>query len=173
MNAIRKKSRHTLFFLFQEEQNIEVIEEAPKIEVKDLTKVQQEMEEKNKRRRAALAQEVQTRQRKAQMESRMLKTIEDELLKLDMLLNADVSVIRDKIDLASVEFADASRRFDRAETEYVEAKFDLQRKTEAKVNFLLSRNISGTLTTFKTRSDILKNSLIRPLTLNWFGRAKV
>ena len=99
-----------------------------------MTKVQQEMEEKNKRRRAALAQEVQTRQRKAQMESRMLKTIEDELLKLDMLLNADVSVIRDKIDVASVEFADASRRFDRAEAEYIEAKFDLQRKTEAKVN---------------------------------------
>ena len=127
-----------LIFLFKEEIPSEVPEDSPKIEVKDLTKVQQEMEEKNKRRRAALAQEVQTRQRKAQMESRMLKTIEDELLKLDMLLNADVSVIRDKIDVASVEFADATRRFDRAETEYIEAKFDLQRKTEAKVNYFFS-----------------------------------
>ena len=35
------------------------------------------MEEKNKRRRAALAQEVQSRQRKAAIESKMLKTIEE------------------------------------------------------------------------------------------------
>jgi len=92
------------------------------------------MEEKNKRRRAALAQEVQSRQRKAALESKMLKTIEDELAKLDQLLNADVSVLRDQIDVASYEFNDARRRFDSAEKEYVEAKFDLQKKTETKEN---------------------------------------
>ena len=52
------------------------------------------MEEKNKRRRAALSQEVLDRQKKAAAETAMLKTIEVELAKLDQLLTADVAVLR-------------------------------------------------------------------------------
>ena len=52
------------------------------------------MEEKNKRRRAALSQEVFDRQKRAAAETAMLKTIEVELAKLDQLLTADVAVLR-------------------------------------------------------------------------------
>ena len=68
--------------------------EKKKIEVEDLNRIQREMEEKNKRRKAALAQEIFDRQKKAAAETKMLKTIEAELAKLDQLLNADVAVLR-------------------------------------------------------------------------------
>ena len=42
---------------------------------------------------------------------------------------------RDQIDSASCEFNEAKRRFDQAEKEYVDSKFDLQQKTESKVSF--------------------------------------
>ena len=42
-------------------------------------------------------------------------------------------IFRDQIDTASCEFNEAKRRFDQAEKEYVDSKFDLQQKTEAKV----------------------------------------
>ena len=113
----------------------EVAAENKKLELADVNRVQKEMEDKNKRRRAALAQEVQSRQRKAALEAKMLQTIQDELNKLDQLLNADVSVLRDQIDVACVEFSDARRRFDIAEKEYIDAKYDLQTKTETKAWF--------------------------------------
>ena len=55
------------------------------------------MEEKNKRRKAALSQEIFDRQKRAAAETKMLKTIEAELAKLDQLLNGDVAVLRFKI----------------------------------------------------------------------------
>ena len=51
---------------------------------------------------------------------------------MDQLLNADVSVLRDQIDVACCEFSDARRRFENAEKEYVDSKIDLQKKTETK-----------------------------------------
>ena len=71
--------------------------EKKKIEVEDLNRIQREMEEKNKRRKAALSQEIFDRQKRAAAETKMLKTIEAELAKLDQLLNADVAVLRFKI----------------------------------------------------------------------------
>jgi len=53
-------------------------------------------------------------------------------VKLDNLLNADVAVLRDQIDTACFEFSEANRRFQTAEKEYVDSKFDLQKKTETK-----------------------------------------
>merc|ERR1712106_243542 len=108
------------------------IEEKKKIEVSDLNRLQREMEEKNKRRRAALSQEVFDRQRAAAAETAMLKTIEVELAKLDQLLTVDVAKLRDQIDTASFEYNEARHRFNLAEKEYIASKFDLQSKTEAK-----------------------------------------
>ena len=53
--------------------------------------------------------------------------------KLDCSYNSLKSNFRDQIDTASCEFNEAKRRFDQAEKEYVDSKFDLQQKTEAKV----------------------------------------
>ena len=53
--------------------------------------------------------------------------------KLECSHNPLKSIFRDQIDTASCEFNEAKRRFDQAEKEYVDSKFDLQQKTEAKV----------------------------------------
>jgi len=110
----------------------EVVEQKKKMDIMEVEKAQREMEEKNKRRRAALSQEILSRQKKAALESKMLATIQEELVKLDNLLNADVAVLRDQIDTACFEFSEANRRFQTAEKEYVDSKFDLQKKTETK-----------------------------------------
>jgi hypothetical protein len=113
-------------------EDVEILEEKKKMEMADVNKYQKDIEDGNKRRRAALASEVTNRQRKAAAESKMLATIQDELKQLDQLLNADVSVLRDQIDTASYEFNEAKKRYEDAEKEYIESKFDLQTKTEAK-----------------------------------------
>ena len=61
-------------------------------------------------------------------------------MKLDNLLNADVAVLRDQIDTACYEFSEANRRFQMAEKEYVDSKFDLQKKTETKVSQISTNN---------------------------------
>jgi len=47
------------------------------------------------------------RQRKAKVESAKLNLIKKELDRLDEMINADVSVIRDKIEVTSREFLEA------------------------------------------------------------------
>jgi len=49
------------------------------MDIMEVEKAQREMEEKNKRRRAALSQEILSRQKKAALESKMLATIQEEL----------------------------------------------------------------------------------------------
>jgi len=48
------------------------------------------------------------------------------------MVSADIGILRNRIDQASLEYSYARKRFDRAEAEYVTAKLDLQRKTEIK-----------------------------------------
>jgi len=47
------------------------------------------------------------RQHKAKAESAKLNLIKQELDRLDQMVNCDISVIRDKIEVASREFLDA------------------------------------------------------------------
>merc|ERR1711935_264919 len=137
-NSVKETAESTTIEETVNEKNTVVIEdeveiaEKKKIEVSDLNRLQREMEEKNKRRRAALSQEVFDRQRAAAAETAMLKTIEVELAKLDQLLTVDVAKLRDQIDTASFEYNEARHRFNLAEKEYIASKFDLQSKTEAK-----------------------------------------
>ncbi|KAK3586999.1 hypothetical protein CHS0354_026719 [Potamilus streckersoni] len=90
------------------------------------------IEEANKQKKALLSKTLSERQRKAKAESYKLEHIQRELSKLDSLLTADVQVIRNKIDIASREFNDAQRRYERAEKEFIESKLDLHKKSELK-----------------------------------------
>ncbi|CAG2215676.1 GORAB [Mytilus edulis] len=93
---------------------------------------QKVMEEVNKQRKALLSKTLSERQKKAQEEARKLAHIQRELMILDNLLTADVNVIRSRIEIASREFLDAQKRYERAEKEFVESKVDLQKKSEQK-----------------------------------------
>lgn len=48
------------------------------------------------------------------------------------MVSADIGILRNRIDQASLDYSNARKRFDKAEAEYVVAKLDLQRKTETK-----------------------------------------
>lgn len=97
-----------------------------------LQQEQRLMEEKNKRKKALLAKAIAERSKRTQAETMKLKRIQKELQALDDMVSADIGILRNRIDQASLEYSYARKRFDRAETEYVTAKLDLQRKTEIK-----------------------------------------
>ncbi|XP_045733426.1 RAB6-interacting golgin [Mirounga angustirostris] len=97
-----------------------------------LQQEQQLMEEKNKRKKALLAKAIAERSKRTQAETLKLKRIQKELQALDDMVSADIGILRNRIDQASLEYSYARKRFDRAEAEYVTAKLDLQRKTEIK-----------------------------------------
>ncbi|XP_027628287.1 RAB6-interacting golgin isoform X1 [Tupaia chinensis] len=90
------------------------------------------MEEKNKRKKALLAKAIAERSKRTQAETMKLKRIQKELQALDDMVSADIGILRNRIDQASLDYSCAQKRFDRAEAEYVGAKLDLQRKTEIK-----------------------------------------
>ncbi|XP_058556050.1 RAB6-interacting golgin isoform X2 [Neofelis nebulosa] len=90
------------------------------------------MEEKNKRKKALLAKAIAERSKRTQAETLKLKRIQKELQALDDMVSADIGILRNRIDQASLEYSYARKRFDRAEAEYVTAKLELQRKTEIK-----------------------------------------
>ncbi|XP_019503305.1 PREDICTED: RAB6-interacting golgin isoform X7 [Hipposideros armiger] len=118
------------------------------------------MEEKNKRKKALLAKAIAERSKRTQAETMKLKRIQKELQALDDMVSADIGILRNRIDQASLDYSHAQggwrrmplysehyvknvivsafrepqrrKRFDRAEAEYVAAKLDLQRKTDTK-----------------------------------------
>nr|XP_056701410.1 RAB6-interacting golgin [Euleptes europaea] len=97
-----------------------------------LQQEQKLMEEKNKRKKALLAKAIAERSKRTQAETVKLKRIQKELQALDDLVSADVGILRNRIDQASLVYSTARKRFDKAEVEYMAAKLDLQKKTEAK-----------------------------------------
>merc|ERR1719351_83277 len=119
-------------------QDVDVITDEKLIQEKDIKKLenihkrQKEMEEKNRRKKEMLSQEIAVRKKRALAESSKLKKVQTELAKLDQLLSFDVSILRDKIDEACIEFNNAKKRFQNAENEYIESKIQLHQKTVMK-----------------------------------------
>ncbi|BFZ21722.1 hypothetical protein BsWGS_24761 [Bradybaena similaris] len=109
--------------------------EAMSVELGNVQKFQQRqkvIEEANKRKRALLAKAIDDRRKKAKAEAEKLMKVQQELNHLDSLLTADITIIRDRIEAASLEYMDAQKRYEKAEKEFVVAKMDLFSKCEAK-----------------------------------------
>ncbi|CAG5123386.1 unnamed protein product [Candidula unifasciata] len=109
--------------------------EAMSVELGNVHKFQQRqqvIEEANKRKRALLAKAIDDRRKKAKAEAEKLMKVQQELNHLDTLLTADITIIRDKIEAASLEYMEAQKRYEKAEKEFVAAKMDLFSKCETK-----------------------------------------
>ncbi|KAM9279993.1 RAB6-interacting golgin [Cariama cristata] len=112
--------------------------EKKKVELQEKSRweiLQQEqrlIEEKNKRKKALLAKAIAERSKRTQAETAKLKRIQKELQALDDMVSADIGILRNRIDQASLDYSYARKRYDKAESEYVAAKLDLQHKTEIK-----------------------------------------
>uniref|UniRef100_A0A8B9UGZ7 RAB6-interacting golgin n=1 Tax=Anas zonorhyncha TaxID=75864 RepID=A0A8B9UGZ7_9AVES len=72
------------------------------------------------------------RSKRTQAETVKLKRIQKELQALDDMVSADIGILRNRIDQASLDYSYARKRYEKAESEYVAAKLDLQHKTEIK-----------------------------------------
>ncbi|XP_058664773.1 RAB6-interacting golgin isoform X1 [Ammospiza nelsoni] len=112
--------------------------ERKKVELQEKSRweiLQQEqrlIEEKNKRKKALLARAIAERSKRTQAEAVKLKRIQKELQALDEMVSADIGILRNRIDQASLEYSHARKRYDKAESEFVAAKLELQHKTELK-----------------------------------------
>lgn len=65
------------------------------------------IEEQNRKRKELLAKALADRTKRTEEEARKLKEIQNEFKKLDALLSNDVSILRQQIDIASLEFMEA------------------------------------------------------------------
>lgn len=116
----------------------EIIDEEEKIQAIELSVLekmqekQKQMEEENKRKKAALQETIKKRYQRTQAEALMLSLVQKELSHLDSLLSADVAILRDKIEESSRDYLHAQKRYQKAEQEFIAAKLDLHNKTERK-----------------------------------------
>ncbi|CAL1279982.1 unnamed protein product [Larinioides sclopetarius] len=90
------------------------------------------VEAENARRRALINKAITDKKMQTQAEAIKLAKITQELNRLDSILSADVSILRDYIEQASMEFSKAEKRYLKAEKEFIEAKFDLYEKMQRK-----------------------------------------
>jgi len=101
-----------------------------KIELLELR--QKQMEEANKRKRVLLIQEIADRRQRTAEEANKLAHVQTELQKIDLLVAQDVKILRQTIEVASVEYMQAKKRYDCAEKAFVDAKLNLHIKQERK-----------------------------------------
>ncbi|XP_003723288.2 RAB6-interacting golgin [Strongylocentrotus purpuratus] len=98
----------------------------------EFQKKQKQMEEDNVRKKKLLFRAIADRKKKTQAEAKRLLYIQKELAKIETLLTNDVSILRDRIEEVSRDFNDAQQRYQRAETEFVDAKIHLHKSSEMK-----------------------------------------
>lgn len=110
----------------------EEVELREKTRLERLQQEQKIIEERNKRTKALLAKTIAQKSKQTQEEAQKLKRIQKELQALDDMVSSDISILRDRIEQASWDYSAARKRYEKAESEYVTAKLDLHRKTEAK-----------------------------------------
>jgi len=101
-----------------------------KIEALELR--QKQMEGDNKRKRQLLLQEIADRRQRTAEEAQKLAHVQTELQKIDLLVAQDVKILRQTIEVASVEYMQAKKRYHHAEKEFVESKLNLHIKQERK-----------------------------------------
>ncbi|XP_077132337.1 RAB6-interacting golgin isoform X1 [Ranitomeya variabilis] len=103
-----------------------------KTRLEQLQLEQRLMEEKNKRKKALLAKAIAERSKRTQAEAVKLNKIQKQLQALDEMVSTDIGILRNRIEQACIEFSQAKKRYDKAESEYVSAKLDFYKKTQIK-----------------------------------------
>lgn len=116
----------------EEELSKKDVELREKSRLEQLQLEQRLMEEKNKRKKALLSKAIAERSKRTQAETVKLNRIQKQLQALDDMVSTDIGILRNRIEQACIEFSQAKKRYDRAESEYVTAKLDLHKKTQIK-----------------------------------------
>lgn len=74
------------------------------IDLKEFEIRQKQIEEQNKRRKELLSKALAARAKRTQEEAKKLENIQSELKQLDVDLSNDVKILRQQIDVASMEY---------------------------------------------------------------------
>eukprot|EP00092_Neocalanus_flemingeri_P095416 GFUD01121400.1.p1 GENE.GFUD01121400.1~~GFUD01121400.1.p1 ORF type:complete len:264 (+),score=90.81 GFUD01121400.1:113-904(+) len=122
------------------------------------------IEEQNRKRKEMLSKAIMDRKKKTDSESKKLDLVQQELQKIDSLLNTDVQFLRDSIEQASFEFMEAQKRYDKAETEFVESKLHLFSVMERKE--LLTDHLCAIIEQNENRKAKKLNALMEELQLD-------
>merc|ERR1719348_2179691 len=110
-----------------------------------------------------LAKVISDRKKKTDQENKKLEIVQQELQKIDILLNTDVQYLRDSIEQASFEFMKAQKRYEDAEKEYVNAKMHLFGVMERKE--LLTDHLCAIIEQNEMRKAKKLNELMQELEL--------
>jgi len=108
------------------------VQELERSNLENLQIRQKIIEDQNKKKKKLIKDTLQQRFKETKHEAQRLNEVQLQLQHLDKLLQKDVSMLRDKIELASLLFTQAEHRYSVAEKEYVEAKLDFFKKKEDK-----------------------------------------
>lgn len=100
--------------------------------LEEFTFKQKMIEEQNRKRREMLNAAINSRKQQTDKEARKLDTLQKEMAKIDVMLTTDVRYLRNAIEEASFVFMDAQKRYEKAESEFVEAKLHLHSTLERK-----------------------------------------
>ncbi|XP_023215516.1 RAB6-interacting golgin-like [Centruroides sculpturatus] len=134
-------SRHVFFFLFDPASFIFVWDWIGQMSrprclqdniLEQFEQRQKQMEQENAKRKSLLTKAIADRKKRTEAEAQKLIKIQKELNHLDSLLSVDVSILRNQIEIASMEFTEAQKRYQKAEKEFVVAKLELFQKMQQK-----------------------------------------
>lgn len=103
------------------------------------------------------------RTKQTEEEARRLKEIQNEFKKLDALLSNDVSILRHQIEIASVDFMEAQKRYHKIEKDFLDAKLNLHQKLEKKE--MLTEHLCAIIEKNEERKAEKLNELMARLTI--------
>lgn len=134
-----------------------------KLDLAQFQERQKLIEEQNKKRKELLAKALAVRTQQTKEEARKLEAIRQEFKKLDILLSGDVNILRQQIEVASLEFMEAEKRYYKIEKEFLNAKILLHQKSERKE--LLTEHLCAVIEKNEERKAEKLNELINKLNL--------
>lgn len=121
LSADSQATSHELLFIKQKFKDLEEFQARQKV-----------IEEQNKRRKELLTKALEDRTKQTREEAERLKEIQNEFKKLDAILSNDVKILRHQIELASLDYMEAQKRYQKIEREFLDAKLNLHQKLDRK-----------------------------------------
>ncbi|XP_069593246.1 RAB6-interacting golgin isoform X2 [Ranitomeya imitator] len=108
------------------------LEETPKQPVVDNKETTSESPSMRAKEDEELSKKDVELSKRTQAEAVKLNKIQKQLQALDEMVSTDIGILRNRIEQACIEFSQAKKRYDKAESEYVSAKLDFYKKTQIK-----------------------------------------
>lgn len=135
-----------------------------KINLEEFQARQKAIEEQNRKRREILEKALAVKTKQTQAEAQKLNGIREEFKKLDALLSGDVKILRKQIEIASLDFMEAEKKYFRIEKEFLDAKLDLHQKQERKE--LLTEHLCAIIEKNEERKADKLKALLQKLNLH-------